>query len=137
MNYFLVFVGGGIGAVARFLATRAVGRFSNYHGGWLANFPNFPFATLLVNWVGAFVIGLLVEFFALQFSGNRALGDGLRYFLVVGLLGGFTTFSAFSLEAYLLLMKGDYATAISYILLSVLGTILLVMAGTWLVRAVV
>ena len=135
MIYILIFVGGGIGAVARFFSGRVIGRFANYHFGaeWLGGLP---LGTLFVNWLGAFAIGLLVEFFALTFSGHRLLGDGLRYFFIVGLLGGFTTFSAFSLESYLLLMKGDYITAMVYILLSVFGTIALVMLGTLLARAV-
>ncbi|MDI9314407.1 MAG: fluoride efflux transporter CrcB, partial [Hydrotalea sp.] len=135
MNYWLVFVGGGIGAVARFFAARVIGRFANYHFGesWLAGLP---LGTLLVNWLGALLIGILAEFFALKFSGDQLLSDRLRYFLVAGVLGGFTTFSAFSLESYLLLMKGDYATATAYILLSVVGTIMLVMAGTLLARAI-
>ncbi len=136
MNYLLVFVGGGMGAVARFFAVSMVGKVTNHVSFLPANLKDVPWGTLLVNWVGALLIGLIVEFFALKFSGNRAMNDMLRYFLVVGVLGGFTTFSAFSLETYLLFLRGDYGLAILYILLSVLGSVGLVAAGIMLGRAV-
>ncbi|MGI9461099.1 MAG: fluoride efflux transporter FluC [Alphaproteobacteria bacterium] len=134
MNYFLVFLGGGLGAMARFFTVSFLGHNIN-HAALPLVIKNLPVGTLLVNWLGAFIIGLVVEFFALKFYGNHELGNMLRYFLVVGILGGFTTFSAVSLETYLLFLRGEYILAIIYILLSILGTILLVLAGTMLARS--
>ncbi|MCX8516288.1 MAG: fluoride efflux transporter CrcB [Alphaproteobacteria bacterium] len=137
MTYLLIFVGGGIGAMARFFTASTALRLARGHvGSWPALYY-FPIGTLAVNWLGAFFIGLLVEWFALAFDGKPALGESLRYFLVVGVLGGFTTFSAFSLESYLMWVKGDYLPLMAYILLSVVGTLVMVLLGTALVRLVI
>jgi len=84
---------------------------------------------LAVNLLGAFLIGVVAELFSLKYN-----NETWRYFLVTGILGGFTTFSAFSLESALLWMRGDYAAFLFYVFASVVGTILLVLFAMASVR---
>lgn len=122
MNHlFLVMLGGAIGAGARHLTGRAA----------LALWgPGFPWGTLIVNLLGGMLMGLLAGWLA-----ARAVGDeALRYLLGVGVLGGYTTFSAFSLETATMLQRGDYAVALLYILASVAGSILTLFAGLQIAR---
>lgn len=119
----LVMLGGAIGAGGRHL----VGRASLSLWG-----PDFPWGTLIVNLVGGLAMGVLVGWLA-----ARATGDaGLRYLLGVGVLGGFTTFSAFSLETVLMLERNEYWTALLYILVSVIGSLTALFAGLQLSRSV-
>ncbi len=111
MTYFLIFLGGGIGSTARF----AISFFGNKPDG------GFPFGTLAVNLAGAFIAGILVHFLAIKFP----TAQNLRYFLMTGFLGGFTTFSAFSVESAAMLARGDYAMVAIYVAVSVLGGIAL------------
>ncbi len=105
----LVFVGGGLGALLRYLA------------GLLASGP---LTTLAINVVGSFAIGLLV-----------AVPAGpMRLFLAVGLLGGFTTFSAFSLDAVQLWQRGQAGLALAYVLGTTIVSLTAVAAAAWLVR---
>ena len=119
----LVFVGGGFGAVMRYASTQIIGR-------WMGG-GTFPWHTLGVNLVGAFLIGLLAELLALRFS----LAAPLRLLLVTGFLGGYTTFSAFSLEGALMLERGDYFTLALYVFLSVAGCLAAVFLGGGLIKA--
>lgn len=123
MNHLLlVMLGGAIGAGARHLTGRAA----------LALWgPGFPWGTLIVNLLGGMLMGLLAGWLAARASGDEAL----RYLLGVGVLGGFTTFSAFSLETANMLQRGDYGVALFYILASVAGSILALFAGLQLARA--
>jgi CrcB protein len=118
----LVALGGGIGASCRhlvtFLAARLVG-------------PGFPAGTLTVNVLGGLLMGLLAGFLALRYGGG---GKGLRLFLGTGVLGGFTTFSAFSLDAVLLWERGAWAAALGYVIVSVVLSIAALLAGLSLSR---
>lgn len=87
----------------------------------------FPLGIMLVNIIGCLVMGLLVSFFA-----QNGTTQGLRAFLAVGFLGGFTTFSAFSLDTMNLWMRGDIAGAAIYVLGSVALSIAAVFIGSWL-----
>ena len=122
INLLLVFLGGGAGSVARYLTTVAIGRGS---GGSV-----FPWHTLGVNLIGAFIIGLLLEILALRVSGLQPA----RFLLVTGFLGGYTTFSAFSLESTLMIQRVDYGSLAAYIAASVGGTILAVFIGSAVAR---
>ncbi len=117
-----VALGGGIGAVARHLtsvgAMRLVG-------------PGFPWATLAVNVLGSFLMGLLVVVLAHQTGGTRAAP-----FLVTGVLGGFTTFSAFSLDALTLWERGQGGLALGYVAASVLLSLAAIAAAMLVTRAV-
>src|SRR5687768_8606196 len=107
MHYLVVFVGGGIGAALRHGVNRAA-------LAWLG--PGFPYGTLIVNVAGGLLMGVLAELFLVKGGGSQEW----RLFLTTGILGGFTTFSAFSLEAAVMWQRGDYATLAIYVAASVL-----------------
>lgn len=117
-----VAAGGAFGAVARYLAMSLVGVLIG--GG-------FPYATLAVNVVGSFILGVLVEYSALVWSP----GEALRAFLVVGVLGAFTTFSTFSLDVTVLYERGEFGAAAVYIIASVILSVAGLFAGLAAVRA--
>lgn len=118
LQFLLVGLGGAAGAMARFGVGRLLGATAS---GW-------PAATFTVNVAGGLLMGLLAA--ALL----RLPGEGWRLLLGVGLLGGFTTFSSFSLELLLLIDRGRIAMAAGYALSSVLLALLAVAAGLWLGR---
>ncbi len=120
----LVALGGAIGAACRHLLNIAVLRLFA---------PAFPYATLSANVLGGLLMGIAAGYFALRFDGGD---QGLRLFLTTGILGGFTTFSAFSLDALALWERGDVAAAAAYVLLSVILSIAALWAGLTIVRAV-
>ncbi len=119
---FLVMAGGAIGAAARYHSAIGVARLAG---------DRWPFATLSVNLVGALVMGVLAGW-----ALSRGLSENLRLFFAVGMLGGFTTFSAFSMESWQLFEAGRAAAAFGYVAASVVGTIVMVGLGISLVRAV-
>ena len=108
----LVALGGAVGAVARYQVGRGV-------TAWLgpAAVTAFPWATLIVNVAGSLAMGLLAGWLARHGDG----GETARLLLGVGLLGGFTTFSAFSLELMLLIERGQAGAAVGYATVSVLA----------------
>jgi CrcB protein len=118
----LVALGGAIGAGCRHLVNVGTLRLLG---------PGFPYGTLTVNVVGGLLMGLVTGYFALLYSGG---GQGLRLFLATGILGGFTTFSAFSLDAVVLWERGDLWIAVGYALGSVVLSVLALVAGLYLVR---
>ena len=117
-----VAIGGAIGSVARY----GVGIGSTKLFG-LA----FPWGTLIINIVGSFLIGAFAESFALRWDAPQAV----RVFLTVGICGGFTTFSTFSLDAYLLMERGELWPAAAYMAGSVVLSIGALVAGLYLMRA--
>ena len=124
MLYLIVFLGAGIGGALRHgvnvWAVRAFGY-------------GFPFGTLIVNVLGSFVMGLLVGFFAYRAG---LVPQHMRLFLTTGILGGFTTFSAFSLDAALLFERHSYSMAMSYIVGSVCASLLALFLGLALFNGV-
>ena len=119
-----VAVGGAAGSVARYLLIMLVGQ-------WLGTL--FPFGTLIVNTVGCFAMGVLSELAALVWSPSVEL----RALIMVGVLGGFTTFSSFTLDVGVLVGRDELAAAMGYLLASVVLTILGFFAGLWAVRSLV
>jgi fluoride exporter len=119
----LVMIGGAIGAGLRYEA----GRLALRHFG-----PDFPWGTLLVNLAGGLLAGLLAGMLARH---GAAGSQTARLLLGLGLLGGFTTFSAFSLETFNLLERGQYGLAGAYVGASVIGSVAALGAGLLLVRA--
>lgn len=115
--------GGALGAVLRYLMASQVGRWAG---------SGFPWGTLAVNLLGALLIGLIVGLAARFIE----LGEGLRLFLVTGVLGGFTTFSAFSLEVGLMIERQQWMAALAYVAVSVIGCVALVLGAMWLLRQV-
>lgn len=118
----LVFVGAGVGGVARYAVNLAA----------LAAFgPGFPVATLAVNVVGSLAMGVMAELVALRLGGS----DAWRLFAMTGVLGGFTTFSAFSLDAVALYERGAVGLAALYVGASVVLSIAALVAGVAAARA--
>ena len=124
-NFFLVFVGGGLGAAARFLVTTAAAR-------WGAAFP---LGTLAVNAGGSFLMGLVMGAVLLLTEKYGLIAEPLRLLLAVGFLGGLTTFSSFSFETLLLLKGGSYLLAFCNIALQLLAGLLLAALGMVLAKA--
>ena len=124
MNYLIVFFGGGLGAAARYGMNIGVGR---------ALGSAFPWHTLAVNIIGCFLMGVLTEAMALRLN----LSNEMRLFLTVGILGGFTTFSAFALDFALLVERRDVIGATGYVLASVGLSLIACFVGLALVRALV
>lgn len=113
--YLLVGIGGALGAMARFAAGSAIGALPN----------GFPLATALINIVGSIAMGLLIGVLART---TPQYQNEIRLFVAVGVFGGFTTFSSFSLDAITLIERGDFLLAAFYIV----GSVLLSIAGLWL-----
>lgn len=122
MAYLVVFIGGGIGAALRHGVNVGAARLFG---------TSFPYGTLTVNIVGCLVMGLLTGYFA--FKGD--IGQHWRLLLTTGVLGGFTTFSAFSLDVALLYERGDIGLAATYVLTSVAMSLVAVFAGLALMRS--
>lgn len=123
MNYLIVFLGGGIGSMLRHAVNVASAR---------ALGTGFPYGTLTVNVTGSIVMGLLAGYFA--FKGDAA--QGWRLFLMTGILGGYTTFSAFSLDAINLYERGEVGLALGYIAASGAVSIFGLLAGLLLMRQI-
>ena len=122
-SLFPVMIGGAIGAGARHLVGQAM----------LARLgPGFPWWTLSINIAGSFFMGLLIGLLA---RGDGS-GESARLFVGVGILGGFTTFSSFSMEYWMLFERGQTAQAFAYVLASVVGAILACGLRLFLVRQV-
>jgi CrcB protein len=124
MGFLIVFLGGGLGAALRHGINISAARLLG---------TGFPYGTLFINVVGSLAMGLIAEYFALKGS----LPQHWRLFLTTGILGGFTTFSAFSLEAALLYERGQVAGAAIYVIASVALAIGGLFAGLAIVRALV
>lgn len=122
-SYLLVFLGAGIGGALRHGVNVGCARYCGIA---------FPWGTLTVNIVGSFVMGVLAGWLA--FKAGEGWSQSLRLFLTTGILGGFTTFSAFSLDAVLLWERGEAGIAVAYIAASVLLSIAGLVAGLSLVR---
>ncbi len=124
MNFLLVFLGGGLGSALRHgvnvVALRLVG-------------SAYPYGTFFINIAGSFVMGLIVEYFALK----GTLPAQARLFLTTGIMGGFTTFSAFSLETAALHQRGETGIALLYAGASVVVGVAALFGAMALVRSLV
>ena len=114
-------LGGGLGSIFRFLVSKVSMKFICC---------NFPIGTFIVNISGCFLIGIL---FGLSIK-NSWLNESLKPFLIIGFCGGYTTFSAFSLENYHLFQEGNYSTLIVYVLASLLFGVLATWGGIFLIK---
>lgn len=120
MNLLLVMSGGAVGAGARYLT--GVVAHAAFGPGW-------PWGTLIANAVGGLLMGLLAGVLA-----KTVAGEAWRLLLGVGVLGGYTTFSSFSLETVTMAQRGEWASAAAYVAVSVAGSLLALLAGLSLVR---
>ncbi|MCB1521050.1 MAG: fluoride efflux transporter CrcB [Hyphomicrobiaceae bacterium] len=122
MKFFLLAsAGGALGAGARYLVNVGMGRLLG---------TSFPWGTLTVNIVGSLLMGILIEALSLKFGGSLEA----RTFLATGVLGGFTTFSAFSLDVAVLASRGETGLAFLYVAVSVLAAIAMLYAGMAMTR---
>jgi CrcB protein len=121
MLYLIVFVGAGIGGALRHGVNVGAARLFGY---------GFPFGTLIVNILGSFMMGALAGYFAFR----PGVGQHVRLFLTTGILGGFTTFSAFSLDAALLVERHHYGAAAGYAIGSVAASVSALFFGLALFR---
>jgi CrcB protein len=124
MNYLLVFIGGGLGSVIRHsinvICPRVLG-------------TNFPYHTFIINITGSTIMGLIAGYLA--FKGDSV--QSWRLFLMTGILGGYTTFSAFSLDAGLLYERGAVGLAVLYVVGSVVLSLIGLFAGLTIIRSLV
>lgn len=121
-SMWLVLFGGGIGSVCRYWMSNTVAQ-------WLGR--SFPYGTLVVNALGSFLIGFL---FAYLLNRTGSVSPALRALLIVGFLGGFTTFSSFSLETVGLLENGEFLRAVLNVGISVGLCLSLTILGIWIER---
>jgi fluoride exporter len=123
MNHLLlVAAGGAIGAGLRHLASLVALRLLG---------PNFPWGTMGINILGSLAMGIFIE----ALMRRAGSPNELRLFVATGILGGFTTFSAFSLDFAVLFQRGETGSALFYALASVILSILALFIGLWLVRS--
>lgn len=121
LHLLLVAAGGALGAGLRHLTNVAALRLLG---------PGFPWGTLTVNIVGCMAMGVFVELLARRFGGSQEL----RLFVATGILGGYTTFSAFSLDFAVLWERGALAQAFGYVVASVVLSIAALFVGLWLAK---
>lgn len=121
-KFLLVFLGGGLGSMARYGVGIAMGRLG---------LTSWPYGTLTVNIIGGFVMGLLAAGLALR---GGADAEKWRVLFGVGVLGGFTTFSAFSLETALMIERREFVQAGGYAAISVILSLVALFAGMLVMR---
>lgn len=115
--------GGAIGAVSRYMLSSVIQNMTS---------NSFPYGMLLCNILGSMILGILYD----SLSKGSFFSENIKLFIQVGILGSFTTFSAFSLESFLMFEKGDYNSAIIFILLSVILSIGGLVSGIFFFRVI-
>ncbi|MEZ5690600.1 MAG: fluoride efflux transporter CrcB [Rickettsiales bacterium] len=125
MSLIYVMVGGAVGSLLRYLLMSFVGRIT---------LSEFPYSTLAVNIVGSFLMGVWIAAVAYWLPSKS---KDLHLLFAVGLLGGFTTFSTFSLDLFYLIEKGAYSSAVYYILSSIIASVIALVCGMFVVRIIV
>ena len=122
LKVIIVGFGGFFGSVFRYLIYLLSNNLIGY---------SFPLGTILVNIIGCFLIGLTYQIFSDMIS----LSDNLKLFMTIGFLGGFTTFSAFSLDVFLLYQSNSKLVAIIYIFITLILSLLAMLGGMWVYKA--
>ncbi len=120
-RFLLICLGGALGSGARYLVSLPTAR-------WVSN--GFPLGTLLVNLVGSFLIAVVMA----ASLKSEAISVELRFFLVTGVLGGFTTYYSFSYEGVSLAERGQWSLAVLYLGLTLLGGFAATVLGLWAMR---
>lgn len=121
LKVIIVGFGGFFGSIFRYLIYLLSNNLIGY---------SFPFGTILVNVLGCFLIGLIYQIFCDTIS----LSDNLKLFMTIGFLGGFTTFSAFSLDVFLLYQSNSKLVAIIYIFITLVLSLLAMLGGMWIFK---
>ena len=121
LKVIIVGFGGFFGSIFRYLIYLLSNNLIGY---------SFPFGTILVNVLGCFLIGLIYQ----VFSDTISLSDNLKLFMTIGFLGGFTTFSAFSLDVFLLYQSNSKLVAIIYIFITLVLSLLAMLGGMWIFK---
>lgn len=122
MNYLAIFIGGGIGSLLRYLTTVSFKKFQ---------FLNIPLGTFFSNVLASLLLGIIVGFFISKKIENEAL----KNLLIIGVCGGFSTFSTFSYENYSFLNQSQFLSSLLYILLSVMVSIAAIYIGIFIVNS--
>jgi fluoride exporter len=122
LNYIIVFIGGGIGSIARYFLSKSIYQIFG---------PVFPMGTLIINLSGCLLIGFLYGLFDIT-----VVPPNFRLFCLVGFLGGFTTFSSFGLESVNLLIDREFSLAIVNVIVSAIAGLVLVYGGMVLSRLI-
>ncbi len=122
----LVGIGGGLGAMSRFALTQATASISK----------QIPIGILLCNIIGSLIIGMMAAFLIQTKLFNEDISTYVRSLFVTGFLGGFTTFSSFSLDILNLLQRGEALLVISYILVSVIVSLIAVILGFYFIMGI-
>lgn len=117
-NIFYIFLGGGLGSILRYVISKL----------FVTDKSSFPWSTLIANFIGCFIIGIVLGWFI---NNNKQYSD-LYVFLSIGFCGGLTTFSTFSVEGLTYLKNGDLLIFITYLLFSIIGSILLAALGYYI-----
>jgi fluoride exporter len=120
VKYLFVFIGGGIGSLSRFTFSGFIAR----HAG-----TTFPLGTLVINLIGSFLIGICFELFQ-----DTLLPQDLKVFVMIGFLGGFTTFSSYTLESVNLIRSGEFANALFNVLVQNIAGLVFVLVGMFAFR---
>ena len=121
LKVIIVGFGGFFGSIFRYLIYLLSNNLIGY---------SIPFGTILVNVLGCFLIGLIYQIF----SDTISLSDNLKLFMTIGFLGGFTTFSAFSLDVFLLYQSNSKLVAIIYIFITLVLSLLAMLGGMWIFK---
>jgi fluoride exporter len=130
MNLLLIAIGGAVGSVLRYISSETMMRLAK-----LYHLPcNFPWGTFFVNVVGSLIAGVAYYFVVKNFAN---FDPRLKNFLIVGILGGFTTFSAFSLDVLRLITAGQHLQAFAYISLSVILAIAAIFFGFYATKLII
>ena len=116
MNYLAIFIGGGLGSLLRYLTTVFFKKYS---------FFNLPIGTLVSNLLASFLLGLFVSYFVSKNFDNKVIAN----FLIVGLCGGFSTFSTFNLENYRFISNNQFPSFFLYTALSIIVSLLFIYLG--------
>jgi len=130
MNILLIAIGGALGSIARYLSSEAILNLIKINN---VAFAKFPWGTFFVNVFGSLLAGIIYYFVIRNFDN---FDPRLKNFLFVGFLGGFTTFSAFSLDFFRLATAGQYSQALVYAFSSVLISILAIFFGFYLTKII-
>lgn len=123
MHFIYIALGGALGAISRYITIYAAERFLG---------QQFPYGTLIVNVLGSIIMGIVIEYL----YRNHNHSNELRSFLVIGLLGGYTTFSSFSLDSLKMWQDGNITTAFIYIGFSVGLSLFGIWAGSQIIRGI-